>query len=160
MYYVKFYTASYFFWIGIIILVLGIISLFHPLAFLFILNRSIASIVVSGGILISFISLLFPVTMKKPSTYNQMIDSLLPDFAFSELHKVQIKASPEKVKMIMQNTGVKDIPAARMLMKIRGIADQDVDLSNRVSNCPWVQTLSQPLILISLWFHLTNGLPL
>jgi hypothetical protein len=58
----------------------------------------------------------------------------LPAFSFNEFHEVRINASPEKVKQVLQNTGVKDIPVARLLMKVRGIAGDDVDLSNRASN--------------------------
>ena len=72
--------------------------------------------------------------MRHSSTNSQKIDSLLPDFAFSEYHEVRLNASPEKVKQVLQVTGVKDIPVANFLMKIRGIADEDVDLSDRASN--------------------------
>ena len=134
MHYAEFYAPSYFFWIGIILIGVGTISLIRPLVFLLILNRTVAAIVVSGGILISTVSLLYPVKMRHSSTNSQKIDSLLPDFAFSEYHEVRINASPEKVKQVLQVTGVKDIPVANFLMKIRGIADEDVDLSDRASN--------------------------
>jgi len=134
MHYAKFYAPSYFFWIGVIFIITGVISLFYPLAFLFILNRFIAILVVIGGIIISVISLLYPVKIRHSQTNNQKIDNLLPDFAFNEFHEVRINASPEKLKQILQVTGVKDIPIARLLMKIRGIADEDVDLSDRASN--------------------------
>jgi hypothetical protein len=134
MHYAKFYPPSYFFWIGIILSVFGVISLIHPLAILFILNRTTAAIVLLSGMLISGISLLYPVKMKHSPTTSQKIDSLLPNFTFNEFHEVHIKASPEMVKQVLQVTGVKDIPAAHLLMKIRGIADEDVDLSDRASN--------------------------
>lgn len=134
MHFAKFYAPSYFFWIGVIFIITGVISLFYPLAFLFILNRFIAILVVIGGIIISAISLLYPVKIRHSQTNNQKIDNLLPDFAFNELHEVNINASSEKIKQILQVTGVKDIPIARLLMKIRGIADEDVDLSDRASN--------------------------
>ena len=134
LHYAHFYAPSYFFWIGLILTIIGTISLIKPLVFLFILNRIIAVFVILGGILISAISLLYPVKTLHSPTNNQKIDDLLPDFAFNEFHKVRINASTEKVQQILQVTGVKDIPAARLLMKIRGIADEDVDLSDRASN--------------------------
>jgi len=60
MHYARFYAPSYFFWIGAIITVIGLISLIHPLGFLFIVNRIIAGCVVIGGASISIISLLYP----------------------------------------------------------------------------------------------------
>ena len=134
MHYAKFYAPSYFFWIGIILIVVGIISLIHPLAILLILSRIVAAFVVLGGVLISAFSLLYPVKTNYSPTNNQQIDSLLPDFSFNEFHEVRVNASLEKIKQVLQVTGVKDIPAAHLLMKIRGIADDDVDLSDRASN--------------------------
>jgi len=134
MHYAKFYAPSYSFWIGIIITVISVISLFYPLTFLFILNRTIAVCVILGGILISTISLLCPVKLKHSSTSNQQIDSLLTDFAFNEFHEVRINASIDRVKEVLQVTGVKDIPVAHLLMKLRGIADENIDMSDRASN--------------------------
>jgi len=134
MHYAKFYAPSYFFWIGVILTFVGIVSLVYPLKFLFILNREIAVFVLFSGILISTISLLSPVKKHYSPTSNQKIDDLMPDYAFNEIHEVEVKASPEKAKQVLQTTGVKDIPAARLLMKIRGIADDDVDMSDGAAN--------------------------
>jgi hypothetical protein len=134
MHYARFYAPSYFFWIGAIITVIGLISLIHPLGFLFIVNRIIAGCVVIGGASISIISLLYPVNVMRSQTTDQEIDALLPDYSFNEFHEVQIKASIEIVKQTLQVTGVKDIPVAHLLMKIRGIADEDIDLSDKAAN--------------------------
>ncbi|MGV8137325.1 MAG: hypothetical protein AB2L20_19085 [Mangrovibacterium sp.] len=134
MHYARFYAPSYFFWIGVIVVIIGITSLIYPLTFLFIQNSVIATCVILTGILLSGISLFYPVKEKQTSTTNQKIDDVLPYYSFNEFHEVRIKASPEKVKQVLQNIGVKDIPVAHLLMKIRGIANVDVDLSDRVSN--------------------------
>lgn len=134
MHYASFYAPSYFFWIGVILTIIGLISLVYPLAFLFILNRIVAISVVLGGVLIAASSLLYPVKTKHSPTTNQKIDELMPDYAFNEFHEVRINAFPEKAKQILLVTGVKDIPIARLLMRIRGIADENVDLSDRASN--------------------------
>jgi hypothetical protein len=132
MRYARFYLPSYFFWIGAILMVAGVISLIYPLEFLLIFNRTIAVFVVLFGVLISAVSLLCPVKTKHSSTNDQKIDALMPEYSFNEFHKVQIRASSEKVKQTLQVTGVKDIPVAHLLMKIRGIAD--VDLDDRAAN--------------------------
>jgi hypothetical protein len=145
MHYARFYAPTYFFWIGAILIVVGIISLIFPLKFLFILNRTIAALVAFCGALISAVSLLWPVKTKNSPTNNQKIDGLLPDYAFNEFHEVHINTSPEKVKQTLQITGVKDIPAARLLMKIRGIADDDLDMSDRAAkNIACSDTFSTP----------------
>lgn len=145
MHYAKFYAPSYFFWIGVILTVIGIISLIHPLVFLFVLNRIIAAFVIIVGILICFISLFYPIKLNHSLTDNQKIDGLLPDYAFNEFHEVCINASIEKVQQVLKVAGVKDIPVAHLLMKIRGIADEDVDLSDRASNNQvGAETISTP----------------
>lgn len=145
MHYAKFYAPSYFFWIGIILAFIGIVSLAYPLRFLFVLNRAVAAYTLFGGLLISAISLLSPVKKRSSSTSNQKIDDLMPVYAFNEIHEVEINASPEKAKQVLQTTGVKDIPAARLLMKIRGIADDDLDMSDRAANnIAGSETISTP----------------
>ena len=134
MHYAHFYAPSYFFWIGAILFIVGLISLIYPLAFLFITNRTIAGCVVLGGLLISATSLISPVKLEQSPTSDQQIDGLMPTYSFNEFHEVRINSSLEKIKQVLQVTGVKDIPAARLLMGIRGIADEDVDLSDRASN--------------------------
>ncbi len=120
--YAHFYAPSYFFWIGIILIVVGLISLVQPLAFLFVFNRTIGAFVLLSGSAISFISFFWPVK-EHHSQSKQKIDDLLPDYSFNEFHEVRIKASPEKVKQTLQVTGVQDIPVVHLLMKIRGISD-------------------------------------
>jgi len=132
MHYARFYAESYFFWIGAILAIVGIISLIKPLAFLFVFNRTVAATVVCGGLLISILSIYWPVPVYHSQT-NLKIDEFLPEYSFNEYHEVKINASPEKVKYALQTTGVKDIPAALFLMKIRGIAG-DKDLSDQAKN--------------------------
>ncbi len=120
--YAHFYAPSYFFWIEVILMVVGLISLVQPLAFLFVFNSTIGAFVLLSGSAISFISLFWPVK-EHHSQNEQKIDDLLPDYSFNEFYEVWIKASPEKVKQTLQVTGVQDIPVVHFLMKIRGISD-------------------------------------
>jgi hypothetical protein len=132
MHYAQFYAESYFFWIGAILAIVGILSLIKPLVFLFIFNRTIAVTVLCGGLLLSILALYWPAPVFHSQT-NLRIDDYLPEYSFKEYHEVKIKASPENVKYALQTTGVKDIPAALFLMRIRGIAG-DKDLSDKASN--------------------------
>jgi hypothetical protein len=134
MHYAHFYAPSYFFWIGAILFIAGLVSLIYPLDFIFISNRTIALAVILCGIVISVSSLFWPVKLEQSATTYQQIDGLMPAYSFNELHEVRIKASPNEVKEVFRVTGVNDIPVVHLLMKIRGIADEDVDLSDRASN--------------------------
>jgi len=145
MHYAHFYAPSYFFWIGAIITLTGIVSLIRPLEYLFIADRTVALYVLAGGMLTAIAALLYPVRLMHSPTRDQKIDALLPDYSFNELHTVRIKASPEKIKDTLRVTGVKDIAAAHILMKIRGIADDNVDMSDTASKSePDTNTFSTP----------------
>jgi len=142
MHYAPFYAPSYFFWIGAILALVGIISLVKPLVFLFIFDRKIAMIILCGGILMSIISIYWPVQVYHSQT-NLKLDALLPDYSFNEYHDIRINASPEEVKHALQTTGVGDIPAVHLLLKIRGIGDKD--LNHKVAdNKPAQKTFSTP----------------
>jgi hypothetical protein len=123
MKYAPFYAPSYFFWIGVILLLTGIVSLFKPLAFLFVFNRYIATVVVGCGLLLIVASLFWPVPVFH-ATDNRKIDTLLPDYSFCEFHKVIVDASPEAVKRVFKTMAVSDVPVIRLLTKIRGIDDK------------------------------------
>lgn len=133
MHYARFYAPSYFFWTGAILSVIGMISLVHPLAFLFIMDRTIAAFVAGSGVLVSVVSLVWPVKETHPSENDKEIDALMPEFSFNEFHEVMIQSSPERVKQVLHVTGIKDIPVAKILMQIRGIANDDLDMSDRAS---------------------------
>ncbi len=131
--YAPFYAPSYFFWIGIIIIILGVISLIKPLAFLFILNRTVALYVLIGGILISSVSLLIPAKVSHSGT-GMTLDKIIPEYSSKEYHEIIADASVDDVKNALRVTGVKDIPVAKMLMIARGIADENKDMSDKASN--------------------------
>jgi hypothetical protein len=143
MHYAPFYAPSYFFWIGVILVLAGIISFIKPLAFLFIFDRTIATSVICAGLLISVTSLYWPVPIYH-STTNQKIDTLLHDYSFNEYHEVLINASVEEVKHALHTTSVADIPAALFLMRIRGIANDKDQRDKAPKNKPCTDTLSTP----------------
>lgn len=125
MHYARFYGPSYFFWIGAILAFLGLISLIKPLAFLFILNRTIAAFVFGSGLSIAAVALFWPVHITQAQT-GQSIDLFAPEYTFNEYHERIINASPETVKEAFCKTGVGDIPVVHLLLKIRGIADEKI----------------------------------
>jgi hypothetical protein len=133
MKYAPFYAPSYFFWIGVIILLLGLISLIKPLVFLFVLNRTIAVYVLFAGLLIITVSLLYPDKISR-STGELMLDKIMPEYSSVEYHEIVADASVEEVKQALEVTGVKEVPVVLMLLKLRGIADENKDMSDKVTN--------------------------
>ena len=143
MHFAPFYTPSYLFWIGVILSVIAIISFIKPLAFLLIFNRIIAAAVLGFGLLLSSTALCLPQKLQH-SQAKHKIDVFLPDYLSNEYHEVKINALPEKVKYALQTTGVGDIPAAHLLLKIRGIADDKDKSDNITKNKPNPDTFSTP----------------
>lgn len=134
MHFAHFYAPSYFFWIGAILFVVGLVALIHPLNFLFIPNRTVAGAVLLCGLLVSVSSLFWPVQSQQSATSNAQLDRLMPAYSFNEFHDVKVKASIEETKEVFRVTGVNDIPMVHWLLKIRGIADEETDLSDSASN--------------------------
>jgi hypothetical protein len=118
--YANFYAPAYFFWIGIILAIVGLISVAKPMNFLWIFDRKVALFVLVGGLSILIAALYCPVKIYH-SENKQKIDSILPDYSFSEYHETTINASPEKVKSAWQNTPIREIAVVDLLMKIRGL---------------------------------------
>lgn len=120
IHYAPFYGPSYFFWIGVIFIAIGVISCIKPLVFLFILNRIIATIVLCIGFLLSVISLLWPAKVYH-SKKGLEIDRILPEYIINEYHEVSIDAPIDVIKKAIQSTDISDVPIIHLLTKIRGI---------------------------------------
>ncbi|MBP1640650.1 MAG: hypothetical protein H6Q17_2233 [Bacteroidetes bacterium] len=130
--YAPFYAPSYFFWIGAILSLAGLVSLLKPLSFLFVFNRRIAMVVVGCGLLLIVASLYWPVPTYHAAA-NRKIDALLPDYSFCEYHEALVDAPPEAVKRALQTTAVDDVPVIRLLTTIRGINDRHAKNKSTIS---------------------------
>ncbi len=129
--YAPFYALSYFFWIGIVITLLGLISLVRPLRFLFVNNRTIAAAVCCGGLLLSATCLLWPVPLFHSDVSRQHIDTLMPDYSFREYHEVQVQSSPDKVMQAAHQASISDIPTVRFLLRLRALAGGKREIIDR-----------------------------
>ena len=120
--YAPFYAPAYFFWIGIILALIGLVSLIKPLCFLLIFNRKIAAAVCCCGLLLSAGALLWPVPLIQVEPGRQRIDDFLPEYSFREYHEVRVQAAPERVMQAAHEVSLFDLPAARLLMRLRALA--------------------------------------
>ncbi len=123
--YAPFYAPSYFFWIGLILTLVGLVSLFKPLRFLLVFNRRIAAIACSCGLLLAAAALLWPVPLLRAQGPRQGIDFFMPDYSFREYHEVRVNASPRQVMQAALRVSLADMPAARLLMRLRALAGGD-----------------------------------
>ena len=143
LHFAPFYAPSYFFWIGIIIALIGLISLIKPLRLLFIFNRKIAVAVCCCGLLLSAIYLLLPVPLLRSEGSQQHIDALMPEYSFREYHAVQVQASPNHVMQAMHQVSISDIPTVRFLLRMRELVGgkrEDIDHSRQNKTFPESQS--------------------
>ncbi len=117
-----FYALSYFFWIGIVLALIGLTSLVKPLRFLLIFTRKIAAVVCCCGLLTSATCLLWPAPLSNSEGSRQRIDTVMPDYSFREYHEIQVHASPDKVMQARQEIKISDIPTVRFLLRLRALA--------------------------------------
>jgi hypothetical protein len=143
MHYAPFYTLSYFFWIGIVLTLIGLISLVRPLRFLFVINRKIAAAVCCGGLLLSATCLLWQVPLFHSEVSRQHIDTLMPDYSFREYHEVRVQASSNQVMQAVHEVSISDIPTVRFLLRLRALAGgkrEDIDHSRQEKPHPESQS--------------------
>ena len=125
MHYAPFYAESYFFWIGVILAITGMVSVIKPLKFIWIYTRKMGGLILIAGIIIAMSAINWPVGIIQTKG-RQKIDSIMPTYSFNEYHEVLIKSSPDKVKTALKRMHVRDIPAVNFLMMLRGIpADKE-----------------------------------
>jgi hypothetical protein len=143
MHFAPFYALSYFFWIGIVLTLIGLISLIRPLRFLLVFNRKIAVAVCCCGLFLSSIVLLWPVPLLHSEGSRQHIDTLMPDYSFREYHEVRVQASPNQVMQAMHQVSKSDIPTVRFLLRLRALAGgkrEDIDHSRQEKPHPESQS--------------------
>ena len=120
--YASFYALSYFFWFGIVIILVGLISLIKPMRFLLIFKRSIASIVFCGGLFLSVSVLLWPAPLLHTEGSTKHIDIIMPDYSFQVYNEIEIQASPKKVMQAARQVSLSEMPPVLFLLRLRAFA--------------------------------------
>jgi hypothetical protein len=120
--YAPFYAPSYLFWTGVIVLIIGLISIIRPLRCFFIFNRKIAFIVFCCGLLLSLSVMFWPVQTFHSEKRQQHLDEIMPEYSFKEYHQTIVHASPKKVMELVQTVSISDIPSIHCIVRLREIA--------------------------------------
>jgi hypothetical protein len=119
--YAPFYAPSYLFWAGVILMVAGLASLVHPLRFLLIRTRRVATIAVLAGAAVSVCALFCPFRLVH-ADQRSALDRLMPDYHFREVHSVRVQASPALALRAMDEVTLEDLRVYRILMGARQLA--------------------------------------
>jgi hypothetical protein len=123
--YAPFYLTSYTVWVGIIISVIGLVSVIIPLRIIFINNRLTGLIILCAGIILFCVSLFLPESVKKSNREHQRLDDFLYEFQSSEYHETLVRAPLERVIDASKNVSFYDMAPVKILFRIRTLASKN-----------------------------------
>jgi hypothetical protein len=106
-------------YLGLGTVLLGVISLLRPLAFLAIGSRRIALLVMALGVLLFVIGEVLPAEEIRVTERRTRLDEFMPVYQFSEFHSARVKAPKEKVYNAIKSVPADEIAFFHTLVWIR-----------------------------------------
>jgi hypothetical protein len=134
--------ASYSVYLGLGLLVTGLISTLRPLRFLGIRRRATALLILVIGAAFIFTGLEWPASSRIATGPHQRLDDFMPSYEFYERHVTYAHAPAARVSDAVKNVTIADIPVATWLMRIRAMAFGDSG-RRKASPQPILKTSSQ-----------------
>jgi hypothetical protein len=119
--YAPFEAPSYLFWAGVILALAGLASMIRPLRLLLIRTRGVAAIVMLGGVMVSACALFWPYNLDH-ADQRSVLDRMMPEYHFHEVHSVRVQAPPELALRAMHEVTFEEIGLYRVLMGARQLA--------------------------------------
>jgi len=110
---------SFLAYLGLVLLLAGLVSLIRPLRFLAIRTRRVAAMFAAGGLLFFVTALALPVNANAAATHTTRLDDWMPRWQIRERHIIPIAAPPERVFAAMHAVRADDILLFRTLVAIR-----------------------------------------
>jgi hypothetical protein len=122
---------------GLLVTLLGAISVVWPLRLLAIRSRATGVLVLFCGVLIFVIGATLPADETRVATARTKLDEFAPVYQFSESHSIQIGASKERVYEAIRQVTAGDIKLLRTLTWIRRLGrDTPPGILNAPQNQP------------------------
>jgi hypothetical protein len=106
-------SLSILFYAGLIILAIGVLSLFSAR------RRRVAAMFVGAALIVMIIVLLLPARESRSATRESRLDDVMPVWQFEERHTIHVAASPERVFAAIRTVRADDIALFRTLTTIR-----------------------------------------
>lgn len=114
--------ASYAAWAGIFLVLAALGFLVRPLRVLGARPRARAAVMLGLGLSMTTTALLWPGRIERSARPHCRLDDFLPEFQFVEYHEARTRAPLERVLEAAQHVSLADMPAARVLVRLRDIA--------------------------------------
>jgi hypothetical protein len=107
---------------GIVAALLGLANLAFPFRFMGVLRRRAGALVLAGGVALAFAALSWPASMIRVVQHKSLLDDIVPEYQFFEVHSARIHARPEQVMQALRQSTFADMTSLATLLKIRGAA--------------------------------------
>jgi hypothetical protein len=130
-------------YLGLGLLLTGLISTLRPLRFLGIRRRKTALLVLAIGAALVPVGFEWPASSRVASGPHQRLDDFMPAYEFYERHETYAHASTARVSDAVKQVTAADIPVAAWLSRIRAMAYGHFE-RRRASSQPMLKALSQP----------------
>ena len=119
---VPFELASYAAWAGLFLALVALLSLPRPPRWLGLPTRTRALMLAGLGVAMTATALLWPSSVRLSAGASPRLDDFLPAYQFAEYHEVRTRAPLTKVLAAARQVSLDDMPAARVLMRLRALA--------------------------------------
>lgn len=114
--------ASYAAWAGIFLAVASLGTMVKPPRWLGRKPRARAAVLLGLGLSMTVTALVWPNHLHRSARSHCRLDDLLPEFQFVEYHEARTRAPLERVLEAARRVSLADMPAARVLIRLRGLA--------------------------------------
>ena len=104
---------------GLVLLLIGAVSLVRPLRWLGIRSRRMAGVWLAAGFGTVAAGALLPARLQRAADRRWLMDDFIPVYHFSEHHEVRIAASPERVFAAVRGVTAREIRFFLLLTWIR-----------------------------------------
>lgn len=104
---------------GLVLALVGVVSIVRPLRFLRIASRRRALGVLAASALLLGLGLTLPATESRVETQRTALDRFIPDYQFSEYHEIRIEAPPDRAFEAILSVTANEITLFRTLTAIR-----------------------------------------
>jgi hypothetical protein len=104
---------------GLAAIVLGLVSLVRPLAFVGLGTRRLAAAALGAGVLLVLVAVAWPAPLRRSVARSSRLDAYLPAWQFAERHEIRVHAPPERTYAAVRAVTAGEIRLFRTLTWIR-----------------------------------------
>ena len=106
-------------YLGLIASLVGLVLLIKPMPRLGVKTRPKAALILAAGLSVALIALAWPASQSAAGNLTSKLDEFIPVWQFSECHRLEIAAAPEKVFAALRLVRGDEVALLRTLTWIR-----------------------------------------